>query len=346
MTSSLMKLWRRLLMTPLYWKLLIANGAIVLLAVLATSLAAHLKPASSLLGVAGPVSVGAVIISVIVNALVVKLALDPLERLTDAVRRAEGGDYAARAELSPVADRNLVQLVSTFNAMLDSVAEYRRRLRALTVRDLNQHEAQRSQLSHDLHDGTAQSLAALLFQLKVARTTTDAAERDALLADVSSQLVDAIEDLRAIAQDLRPQTLDMLGISPALETYARSLSERTGFPVAVSVAPLDGLLEPDTELSLYRLVQEALLNVVQHANATSASVTVEHDGARVLALIRDNGRGFDADAAFRNGATTGLFGMRERAAHAGGTLGVRSGEGKGTEIRLEFPLRNTKVRYA
>jgi len=346
MNSTTTPVMRRLLRMPLYYKLLIANAAIVLLAVVACSIAAHLRPAESVWRVFGPVSIAAVAVSVTVNAAVVKLALQPLELLTQALRRAEQGDYEARAVMSPVADPDLIRLVATFNAMLDGVAEYRKRLRALAVRDMKVHEAERHQISHDLHDGTAQSLAALLLQIKLARVTPEADEREQVLATVSGQLVDAIQELRTIAQGLRPQTLDMLGVTPALETYARSLATRTGFPVEVDIESLEGLLDQDTELALYRLVQEALLNVIRHAGAKNARLSVSNEGDSVVAIISDDGRGFDAEAALREGATIGLFGMRERVQYAGGALTVHSSPGKGTEVRIEFPLTRAQVQHA
>lgn len=340
---------RALLRLPLFYKLLIANALIVLAVAVAGSAAAQHRiqadPSASIWSVILPISVAALGLSVMVNAAVVKLALQPLSRLTDAVRQVEQGDYDVRAAASPVADQDMTRLVLTFNDMLDSVSSYRNRLRAVTVRDLNHHEAERRQLSHDLHDGTAQSLAALLLQLKLARKLADDDERNEVLDGISSQLVATIEDLRLLARELRPQILDMLGLSPALEKYAQSLAQRTGIAIDVQVERLSDELDPDVELALYRLVQEALLNVIRHAQAQRAKLIVERGPNSVVAMVTDDGRGFDPDVAIRDDSTVGLFGMRERAAHAGGSLTVASSPGAGTTVRLEFPVRGS-LRYA
>jgi signal transduction histidine kinase len=330
---------------PLYYKLLIANAVIVLAAAVGCAAAvASASRTSSPWTAVLPYAALAVVISVVVNGVVVRVALGPLNRLEAVARRVQKGEHEARAPVSVIADRDLEQLVDTFNAMLDSLSVSRARLRDLAVRALDAGEAERKRISQELHDGIAQTLAALLVQLRLARDVDDGEVREDLLAETADQLASAIEELRAIAHGLRPPALDMLGLVAAVESHARVISEATGLRVDVKASRINRLLSPEAELALYRLLQEALSNVVKHAQAEHATVRIEPGAGTVVAEVTDNGTGFDVSEAMgRRGL--GLFGMYERASYAGGRVRIQSQAGQGTTVRIEFPVRET-AKYA
>ncbi len=331
-----------LLRLPLFYKLIIANVTILLVAVLAcTALVAtsvRTDPGAATTGVVLPVAIAAVALSALVNALVVRLALQPLQRLEETARRVQQGEHGARVLPSALADRELEQLTATFNAMLDSVAEYRHRSRELAVRALEAGEAERKRIAAELHDGIAQSLAALLLQLRTIRGAAEPGQRNELVQRASDQLAAVTEELRAIARGLRPPALDMLGLVAALTAHARLLAEHSNIRLDVRGDDLNHLLSAPAELAFYRLVQEALANVVRHSQARSATLDLDRRDGAVIATIRDDGRGFRVEEALARGNGLGLFGMHERASYVGGRVQVTSEPGQGTTVRIEFPV--------
>jgi two-component system, NarL family, sensor histidine kinase UhpB len=333
---------RRLLGVRLLVKILIANAALVAAASAATALAAHRVrgvPDIVALEIVAAVVLLAVAATLAVNALILRLALTPLRRLERTADRVQEGDLDARAPHSPLADREFARLTRLFNAMLDGLGLYRQRLREVAARALNAEEEERKRISRELHDETAQRLAALLIRLRLARTA-GGEQRDHTLDEVRAEIADVLDGIRRYARGLRPPALDELGLAAAIESYARSLSEATAIQVHVAAPPLRGAIAPETELAVYRIVQEALSNVVRHAGARRADVRLERSGERLLVSVRDDGEGFPAAdvLAGRAGHGLGLFGMQERAAYVGGVVAIASGEGEGTTVRVDVPL--------
>lgn len=333
--------WDRLLRIPLLNKILIANAAIVFVVALACGIAvasnAHWLAGNPPLMLAVVLALAGVSVSLVINAVVLRIALRPLDRLIETAERVNTGDHSARAPQLATADPQFARLVQTFNTMLDNVQTYRHRLRNVAVRALDAGESERKRISQELHDGVAQSLAAMLLQVRLARGLSDAQVRDNLLADVAERIATEIEGLRVIARELRPPALDMLGLSAAVEAYAREVMDRSDIRVEVRTSNANGQLRRENELALYRLIQEAISNVVRHADANTARITLEAGNRGIAASIEDDGKGFDVAAALNHGAP-GLFGMYERAAYAGGTVQIKSGNGTGTRVRIEFPI--------
>lgn len=339
------RLGRRLLRVPLFYKLVIANGAIALIGVVGSAglVAAAIRrdPTASLVGIILPVAAAAVGLGVIINALLVRLALTPLRNLERAADQVRAGREDARAAESAVSDAATEQVVRAFNAMLESLSLYRRRLRAVAIRALDAEEAERKRLSGELHDNTAQSLAAILVQLRVARSGLPADQAVRLTA-VSDQVSGLINELRQMAQQLRPPALDMLGLGAAITAHVRNISDSAGVRIDVQLdGQLDGAMTRETELALYRIVQEALLNVVRHAGARTARVELRLEPTQLIARVVDDGRGFDVGRAFDNGAL-GLIGMSERASYIGGSVEIRSRLGAGTSVQITFPIKEAR----
>jgi signal transduction histidine kinase len=334
-----------LLRMPLFYKLIIANGAIVFVAVVVcaslTASAVRSDPNASALAVILPVVVVAFLSGTATNAILVHLALTPLRKLSAAAERITAGGDDARAEESAFDDAAARQMVRTFNQMLDTVGAYRRRLREIAIRAIDAGEAERLRISSELHDGIAQSLAAILIHLRIARTAASP-ETQASLAEASEQLSSAIGGLRTLAQGLRPPALDMIGLSAAIMAHMRNVSETTGLHIDARVEGVDGALAAEAELALYRLIQEALLNVVRHAHTSQARVSVIRERSAVVAIVSDAGVGFDVNGASADGAL-GLFGMYERASYVGGSVAVMSTEGSGTTVRIEMPFKEAHV---
>ena len=331
-----------LLRVPLYYKIVIANALIVVLGTVAgtwvTASYVRASPERSTLDLVGLLVLGGLVASVLVNALIVRLALSPLQLLEDTAARVRKGDLDARAPRSPLADRELDRLTRTFNAMLDTAARYRQRLRDVAARALHAAEEERKRIARELHDETAQMLAALLIRIRVVRNTGDREALDTLLEEMRREVGESLEGIRRFARGLRPPALDELGLAAAVESHARSLAESVGVAVHVRAEPLDGALSPEAELAVYRIIQEALSNVVRHSGATRAMVKLEREGEAVVATVEDDGKGFDvAEVMAGERRGLGLFGMQERAAYLGGRVEIESRGGRGTRMRAEIP---------
>jgi two-component system, NarL family, sensor histidine kinase UhpB len=330
---------RAFLRVPLFFKILIANAIIVVCgAIGGTAATLHYLRNG---GFSTPVlmaalTLGGVGVTVLVNALILRLALSPLERLEEISARVQAGDLHARVPYSALADREMERLTGTFNAMLDNLESYRQRLREVAARALHAEEEERKRISRELHDDTAQTLAALLIRLRVARGAEDAAARDALLEQFRRELGEALERIRRFARGLRPPALDELGLVPALESYVRSLAETVDMRIRVEAQPLERPLPRPTELALYRIAQEALSNAIRHAGATEVELRIEEEDGRVVLTVADDGHGFDVGAMREEGHGLGVFGMEERALYIGGSLDIRSTR-TGTWVRASVP---------
>ncbi|HEX7049537.1 MAG TPA: sensor histidine kinase [Longimicrobiales bacterium] len=337
-----------LLRFPLFWKILIANVGIVILGVaVGTAITAGVvrdDPGRSLTELVGLLALAGVLLSGLVNALILRLALSPIALLERTARAVQTGDFDARAPISPLADRSLERLTRTFNAMLDGLAGYRERLREMAARALRAEEEERKRIARELHDETAQSLAALLIRLRLVRGAGEPERRDALLEEARAELSRTLEGIRRYARGLRPPALDELGLVPAIAAHARSVADATGLSISVDAPRLGGLLSPEAELALYRMTQEALSNVARHAEATEARITLQRVGHDVVVTIEDDGRGFAVDSVLRGrGRGLGLFGMRERAAYVGGEVDIESEPGRGTRVRIRIPIHENSV---
>lgn len=336
-------LFRPLLAVPLYYKILIANAILVALTAGGGILLARDwlrgQPEDWTWPVALTVAGVGVLASLVVNGLILRLALQPLADLEQAAERVQGGELGARAPASPLADRELEHLISTFNGMLEALAGYRQQLRRLAAQALGAEEEERKRIARELHDDTAQIMASLLIRLRVAQRAQDPAQRDSILEEVREGLAQALDGVRRYARGLRPPALDELGLMPAIDAYAREITENAGLALEVREEPIDGLLTPEAELALYRIVQEALTNACRHAHASRVRVTVARSDRRVVASVEDDGRGFRVEDAIGAGHRLGLFGMRERASYVGGNVEVTSELGVGTRVTAAVPTR-------
>jgi two-component system, NarL family, sensor histidine kinase DevS len=195
-------------------------------------------------------------------------------------------------------------------------------------------ELERRRLARELHDQTGQELTSVLLGLKTVEEAKSDTERAEAVAAVREQVVQTLHDVRRLAVELRPKALDDFGLVPALERLRDTFSEQTGMRVDLE-SRLRGRLPTDVETALYRIVQEALTNIVKHAQASAVSIVLARKAGMVTAVIEDDGRGFSPDGSDEG---LGLLGMGERLALLGGKLKVESSAGAGTTIVAEVPL--------
>lgn len=223
-----------------------------------------------------------------------------------------------------------------------AAAEERGRSREeMLGRIIDAQEAERARVSRDLHDDIGQALTSVLLGLRLLDASLLEGDRDTdgagrRLADLRKLVRDALQRSRQLAFDLRPTVLDDIGLVPALERLISDLAARTGLAVDLANGlPFTDRLAPAVETVAYRVVQEALTNVVRHAEASTVRVALAGAGRRLNVTINDDGRGFDTTVQVRH---LGLSGMTERASLAGGDLVIASHPGAGTTITLEVPV--------
>lgn len=212
------------------------------------------------------------------------------------------------------------------------------RMRALSRRLVETQESERRQIALELHDEAGQALTSLRHGLRLLeRETTERESVAARVRELVRTTDDVIDGLHRLAADLRPASLDHLGLDAALRQYARWARSKFGLPVHFKARGFTSARLPQAvETSLYRIVQEAITNVVRHARATKVDLMVERRGDKVRVLIEDDGTGFDPSRVHKRDHY-GLLGMRERTEALGGTLTVESSHGKGTTIAAEVP---------
>ena len=228
-----------------------------------------------------------------------------------------------------------VRLAEALAARAAIAVDLSERVSRDTVRRVVQaQELERKRLARELHDETGQALTSILLGLKPLEDAASEEAREAVAA-VRGLVVSTLQDVRRLALELRPSALDDLGLVPAIDRLARSFEE-SGIQVDVEAHIGDQRLPEPVETTLYRIVQEALTNVAKHAEAERLSITLIRKDGAVVAIVEDDGRGFDPEASEAEGL--GLLGMRERLALVGGRLRIEAAPGSGTTIAAEVPV--------
>ena len=305
---------------PLFWRLFVPNATVLGAACVVLTI----EPANGrVIALAG-----GLLTMLVVNLVLMRRAFAPLARLAGVMARVDPLRPGQRIRI-PGPDSEVTLLAQTFNEMLDRLEVERR---DSGRRALSAQEAERRHLAAELHYEIGQSLTALVLQLsRVVDKASDGARAEA--ADARDTTVQLVEDVRAIARRLRPDALDALGLPAALISLVERLSERTGLPIERSVQRDLPVLTPEAELVVYRVAQESLTNVVRHADASRAWLTLRADAEGVVLTVRDDGSGFSPDRVDHGGIRS----MRERALLVGADLAIGPppvGNGNQVELRV------------
>ena len=206
-------------------------------------------------------------------------------------------------------------------------------------------ENERKRVAAELHDGLGQDLLLVKNRLALAAARqADAAERNRQLDAAVAATTHAIAEVRTISHALRPAALEEVGLTKAIEWMVEQLAEGSATKFSTELDNIDGLLAPEMEMNLFRIIQEGMKNITQHARATEVILEVKREAAGLRVSLFDDGRGFDAerlrnDTEARRGL--GLFGMDERVRVLGGSLDLQSAPGRGTRLTVQIPLRLT-----
>jgi two-component system, NarL family, sensor histidine kinase UhpB len=320
---------------PLLQRVVAANAALLIAACLLTILVLAPRKFGGVAVDEAIVLVVALACVALINVLVVRRFVAPLQKLTALARRVDLANAGQRIpDVMPASEAG--ELAATFNEML---ARLEREQREAARRVLAAHESERLRIAQELHDEVGQTLTAVLLQLSRAQ--------ERLPTDLSGELSEAqdaarasLEDVRRIATDLRPETLSDLGLASALMALSDGFGRRAGVRVERQIETPIPPLGSEAELAVYRIAQEALTNVARHAESETVQLTVSSHADRLTLTVRDHGRGLPNGHAPDG---NGVRGMRERAGLIGANLTIeRPTHGVGTQLRLELPLNGNR----
>lgn len=270
----------------------------------------------------------------------------PIWNLVEMTKAIGRGDLEGRA--SAWANDEIGELGNAFNTMSAELERSWKEIRRkeevrtrLLERVISAQEEERRRIARELHDETGQSLTSLALGLQGLETVERLGDVKARTAELRALVAKTLEEVNLLARGLRPSILDDLGLVAALERYVKGYEAATGLHIGFYVQGFDGKrLPPHLEIAVYRIAQEALTNVAKHAQARNVSVLLERRGQAVVAVIEDDGQGFDVDTIRHsrdNGPGLGLIGIEERVALLGGTVTVESKPGMGTTVVVEIP---------
>lgn len=287
-----------------------------------------------------------VVVAALVSGLAVTFGLRyvvrPLQALDRQATRVAWGDFSAARE--PVGGvQEIEDLRRTLEGMAEQIQRYQTSMRDYIATVTMAQEEERKRLARELHDETVQSLIALGHRVEMAQKALDSDPEKARhrLGELRALTGEVQQEVRRFSRALRPLYLEDLGFVPALEMLAQETERAHGLPVSIRVTGEVRRLASDLELTAYRIVQEGLSNVIRHAEARTAQLTVTFTAEGLTLRVQDDGRGFEPPinpADLAQAGHYGLMGIRERALLFGGRLEVRSKPGEGTTLEVFLPL--------
>jgi two-component system, NarL family, sensor histidine kinase UhpB len=326
-----MHVMRRFRELPLFWRVFLANAAVLMAATLALAVA-PVKISVPITFNELLVLLAGLLAMLLLNVVFLRRTLRPLRALTETMGRV---DLLAPGRRVDIGDSggDAQRLAAAFNEMLERLETERRESAAMA---LTVQEGERRRIARELHDEVGQTLTAMLLQIESFHADAPPQLRGHL-DELRETARSGAEDVRRIAQRLRPEALEELGLQSALVVLSDMFAEQTGVRVTRRIEN-NLVLRTQDELVVYRVAQEALTNIARHADARHVELALDLDGDGAVVLrVRDDGRGFDAGA---QTSTYGVQGMRERAMLIGATIRIGSASPGGTEIVLRVPRKD------
>jgi two-component system sensor histidine kinase UhpB len=314
--------------TPMLWRVFAANAAVfalafALLALSPATIHARIRLVELVVLIAG------LVVMLIADLVLLRQVLAPIHRLARVMEGIDRLHPGQRAVGFDRASAETLALAQAFNGMLDRLETERRESSA---RALAAQEAERLRIARELHDELGQTLTAVALRAEHAAGQGGPERRD--LAELAEVIQQSLQDVRRISRELRPEALDELGLVNALIALCSRIAEQSGLRIQRRLeAPLPDL-EPDVELAIYRIAQEALTNAMRHSNATEAAVSLAREKGALVLTVTDNGQGLPEPVTEGGGLT----GMRERAMLIGAELTIKSVAGAGAEVTLRLGL--------
>ncbi|MCB0174352.1 MAG: HAMP domain-containing protein [Anaerolineae bacterium] len=292
-----------------------------------------------------PVAIILVIGLIVVASMVslgVQRVTDPIQNLVTQTRQVATGDYDAQVSLSRI--KEIKELGTAFNEMVQQIGKYRAGIRQYVADITNSQEEERKRIARDLHDDTVQTLIAIGQRIELIKGFADnPTEVRSRLSDLRTMVTTAITSVRQFSRDLRPLTLEDLGLAAAMQYLVNQLEQNDGIEVTLEIQGEVADIPNDMEIAIYRILQEALNNVRKHAHATKVSVLARFTPRQIRLSVRDNGRGFDVPddiTDFTSSGNFGLMGLQERAQLFGGSIKIKSYPNQGTIMEMTIPRQS------
>ena len=273
--------------------------------------------------------------------LLTRLFTRPMRELVAVTHAVKEGDLGVRAPVR--ANDEVGELATAFNTMTESLQQKEAMRQRLLRRAIQAGEDERKRLARELHDQTGQALASVIAGLGALESCAPDEACATKLQELRALASQTMSEVHSVSVALRPSVLDDIGLAAAVDRHCHTFAQRFGIHIESQAVGLNGgaRLPLEIETALYRVVQEALTNAVAHGQAGTVHVLLQRKNSSVLAVIEDNGHGFDATnwrARCLNGDHLGLLGIEERAALFGGTMRVESKPGSGTSLFVEIPI--------
>ncbi|SDF02812.1 sensor histidine kinase [Sporolituus thermophilus] len=289
----------------------------------------------------------AVLIGIMATMFLTRRLVKPIQELVHVTSAITRGDLTQRAKAT--SDDEVGKLAVAFNAMADYLQQTMDELKQkeearthLLQKVIVAQEEERKRIARELHDETGQTLASLMMGLKCLAATCPESERGCRLEEMRLAVKKTIDAVHRMAIELRPSILDDMGLIPAVEKYVNDFRHNYGIDTDLHIQwQCEKRLVHEIEVTVYRIVQEALTNIAKYAKADNVCIIMTCDRRGLEVIVEDDGVGFDADAILQQsvaGTQLGLFGMQERATLVGGALTIESTPGRGTTLFLRIPF--------
>lgn len=284
-----------------------------------------------------------ILITLAVNYWIIRTALHPLRELGNVLEQTVDGEIRIPNSLKKYGDPSIHHLVTALDSMLLRLANRTSQLQAISERAINAQEEERIRIARGLHDDTAQALSMLIIQVERLEKLipAESSELKKHVTEIHKSLTRLLEDLRKIIWNLRPSILDDLGLLPAIRWYARSNLEERGILIDFGMSADNMRLPAHLETTLFRVTQEAVNNILRHADAKNVSVRLQSRQGQICLDVKDDGHGFDMERVSGEALSKkqlGLLGIKERVSLVGGQVNVESALGSGTSVHVTIPL--------
>lgn len=284
-------------------------------------------------------------VGVVLSLLLTYIITEPLKYLLDATKAIGKGNYAIKTLKS--ANDEIGELILAFNDMAHRLtksekerSERENQRKMLLKKIIDAQENERKRVARDLHDKVAQTLASLMIEFKIIENskTINPANLTKKIKELRSTITQELDSLHTLCSDLRPSVIDDLGFVPAIEMFRDEFVKRYKIDCDLKInGDIDSHLDKTAKIAVYRIIQEALINVARHSSADKVNLTLSYCRNLLKCTIQDNGKGFDLS---KKQDLTGIYGMRERAEMLNGRLSLHSEAGKGTTVLFEIPLKD------
>jgi two-component system, NarL family, sensor histidine kinase UhpB len=340
----LLERYRQLLLRiSIFNRVLIGNSIIIIFGAIAGTIITRQMTLFGNIWLILLFSIAGILITLLVNRLIIRTALLPLHELGSAIEQVHSGQIQIPASMKDYKDPDIRRLVTTIDSMLQRMANYTSQLQAISERAISAQEEERVRIARSLHDDTAQSISMLIIHLDRLSSLipSDRPDITRYSSDAQSVATRLLENLRKIIWDLRPSILDDLGLYSAIRWFARTNLEKSGIKVEFWTASESMRFPSHMETMLFRIAQEAISNILHHAEAGRVNIRLWTAEEQIWLEIKDDGCGFEIGKAAGGGFDRehlGLLGIQERVSLVGGEVCIESAPRLGTCLRLHVPL--------